>query len=422
MDFSDAYWRAAAPAVSAPYQHVTVIGAGIVGLTAAAALVRSGRAVTVMDAHGAVGQGTSLANGCQLSYGYVAPLAQPGLLAELPQLLLARHAPLKIVPRLQPAQWAWMLRFLRACTASQARQGSLELLALGALSRTETDLWLQGAAPDALSFTQSGKLVVLPDTGAFRKAQAQLALQAPHGPPQQALLPDECLRIEPALERFRERMAGAIYTPSECAVDSHALCQNLEARLRARGVRFALGTRVLGFRQSHGRVTHLQTDAGEREVDGVALATGAESAAVARQLGFSVPVYPLKGYSITASIRDPEAVPRASITDASKKVVYARVGQRLRVAGVAEIRGYDRHIDATRINELRQHTREAFGHAVDLESVSDWVGLRPATPTSVPIIARSPVRNVFLNIGHGALGLTLAFGSARQLAELMDQA
>lgn len=418
----DAYWQARGDARGAA-RHVTIIGAGIVGLASAAALARAGRPVTVLDAASAPGLETSLGNGCQLSYGYVAPLAQPGVLAELPSLLFSKGAPLKLVPRWDVAQWRWLLSFLNACRADRARDGSLALLALGRLSQQETDLWMQGSDAQALSFSRSGKLVVVPSEGAMDKATAQMRMQASVGPAQQALDVDECLRREPALQRFRSRMAGAIYTPTECAVDSAALCADLRTRLEQRGVRFEFGVRVQGFRrQAGGRVTHLETSAGVREVEDVVLATGPHSAAMARKLGFSVPVYPLKGYSITVPIRDPDGVPRASVTDAARKVVYARIGQRLRVAGVVEIRGYDRRVEASRIDELVAHTREAFGDAVDVQAVTPWMGLRPATPTSVPIIGRSPVDNVYLNMGQGALGLTLAFGSASRLADAMAQA
>lgn len=403
-------------------RHVTIIGAGIIGLASAAALARAGRSVTIIDALPAVGQGTSFGNGCQLSYGYVAPLAQPGVITELPQLLFARGAPLKIVPRLDPVQWRWLLQFLAACSPARSRSASLALLALGRLSQEQTDLWLQDVDPVEVSFTRSGKLVLLPSEAAFAKAKGQLALQAGHGPAQQPLSEAECLRLEPALARFRGRIAGAIHTPGECAVDSHALCINLERRLRERGVRFELGMAVRGFRRAGNRVTHVETDAGPREIDGLVIAAGPASAGLARQLGFSLPVYPLKGYSITARIVDPEGVPRASVTDAARKVVYARIGERLRVAGVVEIRGPDLSMDPVRIDELVAHTREAFGSAVALDSVSPWAGLRPATPTSVPIIGRSPLANAFVNVGQGALGLTLAFGSASRLAQVLDEA
>ena len=401
-------------------RHVTVIGAGIVGLASAAALRRDGHEVTVIDAAPQVGQGTSFGNGCQLSYGYVAPLAQPSLLPELPSLLLAKNAPLKIVPRMEPAQWRWMAQFLLACRGAKARQSSLDLLALGSLSRSETDLWLRGADRAQLKYSAHGKLVLLPTAQALAKARAQLHFQAGHGPLQRAVSEDDVLRMEPALARFKGRIAGAIHTPSECAVDSHALCLDMERELRARGVEFRLATRVTGFERAGRRVTHLIANCQALEVDRLVLATGPATAAVGRMLGLSLPVYQLKGYSITARIVEPDAVPRVSVTDAARKVVYARIGDHLRVAGVAEIRGYDSSIEPGRIAELVAHTRQAFGAAVDLDSVAEWSGLRPATPSSVPIIGAAPLDNVFLNVGHGALGLTLAFGAAATLADKMN--
>ncbi len=400
--------------------HVTVIGAGIIGLTSAAALVRSGRTVTVLDAAARVGQGTSLANGCQLSYAYVAPLAQPAVLAELPRLLFARAAPLKIVPRWDPTQWRWLLGFLAACRASQAREGSLALLALASLSRADTDAWLRGTDRAALGFSDHGKLVLMPSAHALAGARRQMAMQAAVGPAQRAVSADECLDLEPALRGLRHRIAGAIYTPSDCAIDSAALCGDLQARLRARGVQFELGTRVTGFQRRGERLVRLETTRGARDVESVVLATGADCAAMTRQLGFRVHVYPLKGYSLTVPIRDPGAVPRVSVTDAARKVVYARIGQHLRVAGMAEIRGHDHRLESRRVEALKALTRDAFGDAVDVDAALPWTGLRPATPSSVPIIRQSPVRNLFLNVGHGALGLTLAFGAARRLVDVLD--
>lgn len=414
------YWKDARPPRKDQFGHVTIIGAGIIGLTTAAALLNSGRTVTVLDAAQAVGTQTSFGNGCQLSYSYVAPLAQPSLIAELPELLFSRNAPLRIVPRFSMSQWRWMVQFLAACRPSRATAGSLQLLQLGYWSRAETERWLVDADHARLKFARAGKLVVLPTAQSFRKAQAQMALQAAVGPSQEALSEADSLRIEPALRKFAGRMAGAIYTPSECVIDSYALCQDLESQLRGRGVEFLLGTNVQDFVRRGGRVTRLVTDGGDLPVDSVVLACGPASAVMARRLGFSLPIQPLKGYSITLPVRDAATAPLVSVTDSARKVVYARIGDRLRVAGMAEIGAPGLEVDSARIQELIAHTREAFGDAVDYRDVEPWTGLRPATPTSVPIIGASPCPNVFLNVGHGALGLTLAFGSARRLVEHLD--
>ncbi len=419
-DPTDSYWRDAPPPTAGSSDHVTVIGAGVIGLATAAALVRTGRSVTVLDARHEAAAGATRGNGCQLSYGYVAPLAQPGLFAELPKLLFSRGAPLRVIPRLDNAQWRWMWDFLAACRASAAARSTVALLELGQLSRAETERWIRGAEAEALAFSESGKLVVYSSAASFEASRRQMAMQAPFGPAQHAISADECIAIEPALASLQGRIRGAIHTPSECVVDSLALCRDLEQRLRARGVMFEYGTQVTGFTRRGSRITHLSTGTSTRSVGQIVLANGTGSAALARKLGIRLPVYPLKGYSITAEITDDARAPRVSVTDAANKVVYARIGQRLRIAGIAEIRGHGEDIDGERIAQLVAHTRAAFGPALKLDSPSPWAGLRPATPSSLPIIGRAPIDNVFLNVGHGGLGLTLAFGSAKRLADALD--
>ncbi len=418
LDGTRPYWEGRASAGTGP--HVTVIGAGIIGLTSAAALRRAGRMVTVVDAGAGVANGASRGNGCQLSYGYVAPLAQPRLFAELPKLLFSPGAPLQIRPSLDPAQWRWMIEFLAACRTSIARRSTVALLGLAHESRVETERWMCGSDAAALDFGQPGKLVLLPTSGALENARRQMKAQSRFGPAQRLVTEAECMAIEPALSRFRGRIAGAIYTPSECVVDSLALCRDLEQQLRRQGVAFNLGVRVTALAQRGGRVTQLQTTAGPRPVEDIVLATGSTSAALARTVGFRLPVVPLKGYSITVPVRIPHAAPAVSITDAAQKVVYARLGNRLRVAGMAELRGDDHRLDPRRIAQLIEHTRRAFGDAVDLDASEPWTGMRPVTPSSIPLIERAPEQgNLFVNVGQGALGLTLAFGSALRLANLM---
>ena len=412
------YWDAANTRSARPRQ-VTVVGAGIVGLASAAALSRAGHRVTVIDKADAAGQGASGGNGCQLSYGYVAPLAQPGLPLEVPALMLSRDGALRMTPRADMRQWRWMWDFLRACNASVARQSTLELLTLGALSRQETERWIAGTPPQSLSFSRSQKLVLYATQASFDAARKQAKLQAPHGPRQTALVANEFLSHEPALTAFRGAVAGAIHTPDECAIDALALCRHLEAALRSRGVSFEYGIDVRGLRRAEGQITHLVTASGERPVDALVLASGAGSAALARSVGLRLPVYPLKGYSITVPVVDAAAAPSVSVTDAKRKVVYARIGERLRVAGFVEIGARNSAIDPHRIEQLKACTRAAFGRAVDVDAAVPWAGLRPATPTSLPIVGRSAIENLFLNVGHGALGLTLAFGTARRLADAL---
>jgi D-amino-acid dehydrogenase len=400
--------------------HVCVLGAGIVGLATAWQLNRQGFEVSVID-RAAPGAGASGGNGAQLSYSYVQPLADPSIWKQLPKLLLSPSSPLKLRPQLDPLQWRWGLAFLAACNARTSRDTTLRLLALAAESRSAFEEMLADAAPDC-DFAATGKLVLYTHAAALEGARRQLELQRAMGSEQRLVTPDECIAIEPALAGYRGRMAGAIHTPSECAADCLKVCIELERVLRARGVRFVLDTEVRGFDVRGSRVAAVQTGAGGVEADAFVMALGTASHRLGRQLGAYLPVYPLKGYSITVDVDPtPGAAPQVSVTDSARKVVFARIGSRLRVAGMAELVGHDASIPATRIEALAEATRAVFPQASRLAALHPWTGMRPATPTGVPIIGRlaGAPSNMLFNTGHGALGFTLAFGSARRIAQAL---
>jgi len=397
---------------------VCVLGAGIVGLATAWQLNRQGLEVSVID-RAAPGAGASGGNGAQLSYSYVQPLADPSIWKQLPKLLFSPSSPLKLRPQLDPLQWRWGLAFLAACNARTSRDTTMRLLALAAESRSAFEDMLADVAPDC-DFSATGKLVLYANAAALEGARRQLELQRAMGSEQRLVTPEECVAIEPALAGYRARMAGAIHTPSECAADCLKVCIELERTLRARGVRFMLDTEVRGFDVRAGRVAAVQTGAGDVEADAFVMALGTASHRLGRQLGAYLPVYPLKGYSITVDVDPaPGAAPQVSVTDSARKVVFARVGSRLRVAGMAELVGHDASIPATRIEALAEATRAVFPQASRLEALHPWTGMRPATPTGVPIIGRlaSAPSNMLFNTGHGALGFTLAFGSALRIEQ-----
>lgn len=390
------------------------------GLATAWRLQRDGHNVTVIDsAHS--GAGASAANGAQLSYSYVQPLADPSIWRQLPKLLLANDSPLKLRLQMDPHQWAWGLSFLAACRTRVSRDTTAQLLNLAAESRSAFDaLRLETPLDDDHSTT--GKLVLYPDEASFAAARQQMALQRMLGSEQHALTPAECVAIEPALAHHASRFHGAVYTPSEAAADCFKVCQSLERLLRARGVRFMLDTTVENLVRKGERVVEVQTSAGPVHADAFVVAMGTGSRRLAASLGLRVPVYPLKGYSITLDIPEDEdgmaRVPSVNVTDAGKKIVFARIGQRLRVAGMAELVGEDRRISKTRIAALVSATHEVFPHAGPFQNVNPWAGLRPATPKGLPVQGRLPggPSNLLFNTGHGALGFTLAFGSAEHIA------
>ncbi len=411
-------------------RHVCVLGAGVIGLATAWQLQQAGHQVTVVD-RAAVGAGASGANGAQLSYAYVQPLADPSIWRQLPKLLLAPDSPLQFKLQLDPQQWAWGLQFLAACRASVSEQTTHRLLALAGESRAGFDAWLQATGAQC-DYTATGKLVLYADAPGFAAARRQMALQQRLGSVQAALTPAECTQVEPALAHYAPRVAGGIHTPGECAADCFKVCQALHDQLVAGGARMVLGTDITRLESDGTRVVAVETALGRIAADAFVVSLGTGSPALVRTLGVSLPVYPLKGYSITVPVDDGAAgdsapgdpghrAPRVSVTDAARKVVFARLGDRLRVAGMVELTGEDRRIDPQRIASLVATARDIFPWGSDYDRAQPWAGLRPATPRGEPVIGVAPggPKNLVLNTGHGALGFTLAFGSALRVARLL---
>src|SRR6218665_2857784 len=416
------------------FMHVCVLGAGIVGLATAWQLERRGHQVTVID-RAAPGAGASAGNGEQLSYSYVQPLAYPSIWKQLPKLLLSPPYPLKLRLRLDPLQWRWGMAFLAACNAQTSRDTTAKLLALAASSRTAFEAMQADIAPDC-DFSATGKLVLYASAAALAGARAQLELQRTMGSQQRIVAPDECIAIEPALASYRSQMAGAVYTPSECAADCLKVCPELMRSLEARGVRFLPGTDVHGFARNGHRIAAVHTSQGDIEADAFVMALGSASHKLGRALGAYLPVYPLKGYSITVAVDpSPGAAPTVNVTDSARKVVFARIGSRLRVAGMAELVGHDAGLPPTPIPTPPPPPRPPPPRAPPPPPPAPPAppgparpqppppGPRPppATPRGLPIIgrlARAP-SNMLFNTGHGALGFTLAFGSALRVAEAL---
>lgn len=402
--------------------HVCVLGAGIVGLATAWQLQREGFTVTVVD-RAQPGAGASAANGAQLSYSYVQPLADPAIWRQLPGLLLSPDSPLKLRLQIDPHQWAWGLRFLAACRTAVSRRTTAALLQLAAQSRAGFEQLMRDEQLDC-DFSATGKLVLYPDQASLAAARRQMDLQRELGSVQQALTPAQCVDVEPALAHYAARIAGGIHTPAECAADCYKVCLELQRLLRARGVRFAFDTPVTRLVPEAGRLVAAETPHGPLQADAFVVALGTASHRLARPLGLDVPVYPLKGYSITVQAdATPGHAPRVNVTDAARKVVFARIGERLRVAGMAELVGDSTRIPADRIESLVATARAVFPQASEYASVQPWAGLRPATPTGMPVVGalEGAPRNLLFNTGHGALGFTLAFGSAQRIASLLMQ-
>ena len=406
--------------------HVCILGAGIVGLAAAYELQQAGHQVTVIDqaAHG--GMGTSMGNGAQLSYSYVQPLADPSIWKQLPKLLFNPDSPLKFRLQADPHQWAWSLQFMAACNAERSAISTRSLLQLAAVSRQHFEA-MQDRVQGDWDYSTTGKLVLYPTADGVEAARHQLDVQSKLGSaPQRIVTAAEAVALEPALAAYQPQFAGAVHTPSECAADCYKVSQQLEAWLRAQGVKFLMGTTIHSLRREggeHGKIVAVRTSQGDITADHYMVALGVDSVALCKPLGVSLPVYPLKGYSLTLDVsKAGHKAPSVSITDSSRKVVFARIGERLRVAGMVELVGHNLSIPQDKIQSLCASTEAVFPGCSDFAEVQPWAGLRPATPTAVPIAKQAGASNLWLNTGHGALGFTLAFGTATQLAQQISQA
>ncbi|WP_347557843.1 D-amino acid dehydrogenase [Robbsia sp. KACC 23696] len=397
--------------------HVCVLGGGVIGITTAYFLARDGHRVTVVDARPEVAHGTSFANGGQLSYSYVAPLASPSVWRYLPAWLASRRAPLLFRPKIDRALLEWSASFLRHCTTAHSEQTTVSLLQLGAYSQSLMAT-LQERENLAFDFRHSGKLVLYRDADAFAAARKQMAFQKAHGTTQEAWDAAECVRHEPALARLQSVLAGGIYTPTEDAGDCQRFTESLATVLRQRSdVRLLMGCKIEGVNTERGRVTSVETSEGPLQADAFVCAMGAESAGLLRRVGLSLPVYPLKGYSLTVPIDSRHNAPEYSVTDLHHKIVYARLGSDLRIAGMVDFSRNDPAADARRIALLKQQAIATLPDAGDYTRVREWTGYRPATPHGRPLLGATRYANLWLNVGQGALGFTFACASAKIVAD-----
>lgn len=400
---------------------VVVLGAGVVGLCTAYFLAQQGHSVTVVDAHSVVGAGASYANGGQLSYNYVAPLAGPGVIGHLPGWLLDRGSPVRFRLRLDWHQWRWCLSFLLASNSRASQRTTAALLDLSMSSRAELEHLIDNEAMD-FSFRRSGKLVVYRARSAFEAARKQATFQQELGCNQIILGPKECVAQEPALAHLGPKLVGGVYSPSDQSGDCHRFCVELARILDTKyQVSFVMSTRVRELTVAGEQVTHALSDTAAVAGDAFVVALGTGSRALLKPLGLSPLLYPLKGYSLSIPIGDASRAPSMSVTDHADRVVYARLGNELRVAGMVDI-GVDDVLDDSRVATLRRQASGAFPGAGDFTAGPAWCGFRPATASGMPIVDRSTtLSNLTLNIGHGSLGFTLAMATGLWAAALTNR-
>ncbi|MFK8332981.1 D-amino acid dehydrogenase [Pseudomonas sp. BJa5] len=394
-------------------QRVTVIGGGVIGLATAYALVREGFAVDLIEARDSLGAGTSFANGGQLSYRYVSPLADAGVPLQALGWLLRSDSPLKLRPRLDLAQWRWLAGFMAACRSSVNRSNAAHLLRLALHSQATLAQWRESDRLEGFAWRRNGKLVTFRNPASFAHARSHLS--DPQG--QQVLDAADIAALEPALGDAP--FIGGVFTADEEVADCHRFCLALVERLQASGqCRLMLGQPVTGIRHANGAIQALELGGQVVAVERLVLCAGHRSASLGLP-GLQLPIYPLKGYSLTAPILAGQQAPEVSITDYDRKIVYARLEDQLRVAAMVDIVGFDESLDPARLASIRQLAATTFPDAADYSQAREWAGMRPATPSGVPLLGATHYRNLWLNLGHGALGFTLACASGALLAELI---
>jgi D-amino-acid dehydrogenase len=401
-----------------------VLGAGLLGVTSAYFLRQQGHDVTVVDRQATPAAETSFANGGQISVSHAEPWANPSAPLKVLKWLAKEDAPLLFRLRADLGQWLWTLKFLRECTPARTRRNIEHIVRLGTYSR---DMLRELRRDVGLDYDQrtQGILHFYTSRKELEAAEAPAAQMRALGCDRRLITADEAVEIEPALAHIRPQLAGATYTAQDESGDANRFARELVEYSQADGVRFLMSHTITALRTSGGRVEHVEaTDSEGRfqalRADAYVLALGSLSPVYARPLGIKLPIYPAKGYSVTMPVRDASRAYEVSLTDDEYKLVFSRLGDRLRIAGTAELNGYDRDLNRVRCEAIVRRTEELFPGAGDAARAQFWTGLRPATPSNVPIIGRSKLANLYLNTGHGTLGWTHACGSGKSIARIVS--
>lgn len=401
---------------------VVVLGGGVIGVTTAWALARQGAEVTLLERQSGVAQETSMANAGQVSPGYSTPWAAPGIPLKALKWLFQAHAPLAIRPDGTLFQWRWMAAMLANCSASRYAVNKERMMRLAEYSRDCLRAWRSetGIAYDERS---GGTLQLFRTQAQLDAAARDVAVLQDCGVPFELLDAAGVTGVEPALTRATAPIAGGLRLPNDETGDCHLFTRQLAERARTLGVRLRTACSVQALAHDGRRLTGVQLTNAEGQAEQIhadryVLAAGSYSRALLQPLGLDIPVYPVKGYSLTVPLRDAALAPQSTVLDETYKIALTRLGDRIRVGGMAELAGFDLRLNPRRRATLEKVTRELFPGG-DLAQAQFWTGLRPMTPDGTPLVGATPLDNLFLNTGHGTLGWTMACGSAQLLADLI---
>jgi D-amino-acid dehydrogenase len=398
---------------------VLILGSGVIGVTSAYYLARAGHEVTVVDRQAAPALETSFANAGEVSPGYASPWAGPGVPVKAIKWLLMKHGPLVIRPNADPAMWSFLAKMLRNCTAARYAINKSRMIPLAEYSRDCLRALRQeiGIRYDERS---QGTLQL------FRKQQQldhtgdDIAVLKQYGVPYELLDREGCIAAEPALSAVKDKIAGGLRLPEDETGDCQMFTADLAEQAAKLGVQFKFNVSINRLVADGARITGVATSEGMLQADAYVAALGSWSQQLLRGVAISIPVYAVKGYSITVPVREEACAPVSTVMDESYKVAITRLGNRIRVGGTAEVSGYSNALHPARRATLDHSLTDLFPRGGDLSDVKFWCGLRPMTPDGPPIIGATRYPNLHLNTGHGTLGWTMACGSGRVLADMLS--
>lgn len=401
--------------------HVLVMGAGIVGVSSAWYLAKAGHQVTVVDRQVDVALETSYGNAGQISPGYSSPWAAPGIPLKAIKWLMQDLAPFMINGKeLDPNTFSWMAKMLRNCNQSSYQKNKARMLRLAEYSRDcfidirqELGVHYEDRAKGTLQLFRTEKQI--------SDSQKDIQVLQDLGINHQVLDVDGCVQYEPALARVREKIVGGLRLPGDETGDCFKFTNLLADECRKLGVKFLMKTDILAINRNGARIDSITTSRGKLVADTYLCALGSYSTPMLAEVDIRIPVYPIKGYSLTIDILDPDCAPQSTIMDETYKVAVTRFDNRVRVGGTAEIASYNKNLQEKRRANVEFVVNDLFPGAGDTSTSEFWTGLRPMTPDGTPVLGETPISNLFLNTGHGTLGWTMSLGSAQYVADLISE-
>jgi len=399
---------------------VLILGSGVIGVTSAWYLAKSGHDVTVVDRQSSVANETSFANAGQISPGYSAPWAAPGIPVKAMKWLMQELAPLKIsIKDLDTETLGWMTKMVANCNTKDYHINKSRMMRVAEYSR-DCLRALRKEIDIEYDHRTKGTLQVFRTASQVKSSKKDIEVLAECGVEHKILTAEDCLAYEPALKHTIHKIVGGIQLPNDETGDCHKFVTELAKKCEQLGVKFVMDTKIEKVNKQGNQITSVSTSKGEMTADAYLMALGSYSTHMLANVGIRVPVYPIKGYSLSLPIEDYSAAPESTIMDETYKVAITRLGERIRVGGTAEITSYNLALLEKRRKNIEFSIADLFPHAGDLQKGEFWTGLRPMTPDGTPILGKTQIDNLFLNTGHGTLGWTMSVGSAKFVSDVIN--